>query len=363
MPDTRVAIYEAAKKGPKEVAGMPSIEHEPLNTVLGRYNINVIDIRNESYKEKKGVWWIRTSQGLKILKKVSYSEETLWFIMDAVRYLTLNGVHIPRINLTLEGKEYTYTEGACYVLSDAIEGRNPRYSSPQELDMVADGLAKFHKASKGFDPSPESRPKYHLGRWIEDYSTQIEDLKALSEKYSLEHANDTVNSIILKEMPYFYERASRAIELLRGKEYAGWVREIRQTGSLCHQDFAAGNLIIAPPGDLYVLDTDSITIDIAARDIRKLLNKVMKKAGKWDAALASRIIKRYQAVNPLTPPQWEVVRLDLLFPHLFVGAVNKYYYKRDKEWSGEKYKQRIIEMAAFEKTSEPVLENFKSILP
>ena len=66
---------------------MPSIEHEPLDTVLGRYNINVIDIRNESYKEKKGVWRVKTSQGNKILKKVSYSEETLWFIMDAVRHL------------------------------------------------------------------------------------------------------------------------------------------------------------------------------------------------------------------------------------------------------------------------------------
>ena len=342
---------------------MPSIEHEPLDTVLSRYNIDVTGIRNESYKEKKGVWRIRTSQGLKILKKVSYSEETLWFIMDAVRYLSLNGVHIPRVNLTSEGKEYAYTEGACYILSDAIEGRNPRYSSPQELDMVACGLAAFHKASKGFIPSPEAKPKYHLGLWIEDYSSQVEDIKALSEKYSLEHADDAVNFIILKEMPHFCERASRAIELLRGKEYADWVSETRQTGCLCHQDFAAGNLIISPSGDLYVLDTDSITIDIAARDIRKLLNKVMKKAGKWDAALASRILERYQAVNPLTPPQWEVVRLDLMFPHLFVGAVNKYYYKRDKEWNNEKYKQRIIEMSAFEKTADPVLANFKSIMP
>ncbi|MGI6667896.1 MAG: CotS family spore coat protein [Acetivibrionales bacterium] len=342
---------------------MPSIEHEPLDTVLGRYNINVIDIRNESYKEKKGVWRVKTSQGNKILKKVSYSEETLWFIMDAVRHLCSNGVRIPGVSLTSEGKEYVYIGGACYILSDAIEGRNPRYSSPRELDMIAGGLANFHKASKGFIPSQESKPKYHLGLWIEDYTARVEEIKALSEKYSLAHADDTINSIILKEMPHFYERASRAIELLKGKEYEDWVNEARQTGCLCHQDFAAGNLILSPSGDLYVLDTDSITMDIAARDIRKLLNKVMKKAGKWDAALVSRILERYQAVNPLTPRQWEVVRLDLLFPHLFVGAVNKYYYKRDKEWNNEKYKQRIVEMAALEKTAEPVLENFKSIIP
>ncbi|MGE5613066.1 MAG: CotS family spore coat protein [Bacillota bacterium] len=339
------------------------MEHEPLDTVLGSYDINVIDIKNESYKEKKGVWRVKTSQGNKILKKVSYSEETLWFITDAIRHLSSNGVRIPKINLTSEGKEYVIIEGSCYILSDAIEGRNPRYSSSQELDMIARGLANFHKASKGFAPSPKAKPKYHLGLWVVDYSSQVEDIKALSEKYTLEHADDAVNAVILKEMPHFYERACKAVELLRGEEYAGWVNEARQTGCLCHQDFAAGNLIISPSGDLYVLDTDSITIDIAARDIRKLLNKVMKKAGKWDAALASSILGSYQAVNPLTPPQWEVVRLDLLFPHLFVGAVNKFYYKRDKEWNNEKYKQRIVEMAALEKTAEPVLERFNSIMP
>jgi spore coat-associated protein S len=104
-------------------------------------------------------------------------------------------------------------------------------------------------------------------------------------------------------------------------------------------------------------------VDIAARDIRKLLNKVMKKEGRWNIELAGSILRYYQAKSPLTPAQWEVVRLDLMFPHLFVGAVNKYYYQRDKEWSDEKYMKRIREMAEFEKTIGPVLDNFRSIIP
>jgi spore coat-associated protein S len=31
---------------------------------------------------------------------------------------------------------------------------------------------------------------------------------------------------------------------------------------------------------------------------------------------------------------------DIKFPHLFLGAMNKYYYRRDKEWSEEKYFRR-----------------------
>jgi len=35
-------------------------------------------------------------------------------------------------------------------------------------------------------------------------------------------------------------------------------------------------------------------------------------------------------------------KFDLMFPHLFLGAMNKFYYKRDKEWSFEKYLKRIM---------------------
>jgi len=49
-------------------------------------------------------------------------------------------------------------------------------------------------------------------------------------------------------------------------------------------------------------------------------------------------------------------------PSSVPGAMNKFYYKRDKEWSFEKYLKRINEMTALEKTITPVLENFDSIV-
>ena len=342
---------------------MSSAVNEPLDKVLGNYALTVLDIRNESYKDKKGVWWITTPEGMRILKKISNSEETLRFIMDAVHHLMNNGIHLPNVYKTLDDKDYVNIDGVCYVLTEAIEGRNPSYAAPNELILLVGELAKFHKASTGFHPSASTKPKYHLGLWIEDYSEQLEDINLFYENELLKKEHDTVNAAILKEFPFFYERARIAIEGLKGTEYNEWVCSSEIKGCLCHQDFAAGNLILTPSGILYVLDTDSLAVDIAARDIRKLLNKVMKKVGKWDADMTKRILGCYQQNNPLTPSQWQVVKLDLMFPHLFLGAVNKFYYRRDKTWSTEKYLQRIVEMASFEKTIEPVLENFESLLP
>jgi len=342
---------------------MPPETREPLEEVLKHYPLTVLDIRNESYKEKKGVWWVRTSSGMKILKKISNSEQTLKFTLDAVRHLRKNGVLLPEVNRTSDGNEYVNIEGTCFVLTDAVEGRNPSYSAPEEMAMIASGLADFHRASEGFRPSEGSKPKYHLGTWPEEYSERLEDMRAYYESLQAKSSHDAIESVILKEFPYYYERGKRAIEGLKGSDYLAWIQEAESKGSLCHQDFAAGNLLVTPRKELYVIDTDSITIDIAARDIRKLLNKVMKKSGKWNAEQTASILRHYQARNPLTPSQWEVVRLDLLYPHLFLGAVSKYFYKRDKEWTYEKYLKRIREMAAFERTAEPVLEDFSRITP
>lgn len=342
---------------------MPDITNEPLEAVLSNYPIKVTAIRNESYKEKKGVWWIQTDEGMRILKKISNSEETLRYILDAVRHLNKNGVRLPRVYSTTDGREYAVTGNSCYVMTQAIEGRNPSYYVKDELALIVKELAKFHQASKGFQPLAGTKPKNHLGLWVEDYQGQLEDIYSFYNKDLEKTDRAEINDTIVREFPYFKKRAQEAIDGLKGDGFSSWVAECQKAGCLCHQDFAAGNLIITPSGALYVLDTDSLTLDIPARDIRKLLNKIMRKAGQWDIELTKQILRYYQDINPLTPSQWEVVKLDLMYPHLFIGAVNKFYYKRDKEWSPEKYLKKIVETAAFEKTIEPVLNRFHTIIP
>lgn len=338
-----------------------SIDYEPLNEVLSNYDITVLETKNESYKDKKGVWWVYTPKGNKILKKVSNSEDTLKYIVSAVKHLTENGILLPKINKTKTGDHYVKIDKTCFILLDIVEGKNPSYNSLKELKEIVRGLAKFHKASAGFFPPTESKPKIHLGTWIEDYSEQIEDMNNFYNAEVSSKENSEIGRTIIKEFPYFYKMGKKSIEGLKGSEYAEWVDKAAKTGCLCHQDFAAGNLFLNG-SDLFIIDTDSITVDIPARDIRKLVNKIMKKNGKWDANLAKSIFEYYQQENPLTLSESEVIRLDLLFPHLFIGAMNKYYYKRDKEWTTEKYLKKIKEMAEIERSKVSILENFDSLV-
>lgn len=340
---------------------MENINAEPIDEVLRFYPIKVLSIKNNSYKGKKGVWWIETSNGLKVLKKISNSEDTFKFILSAINHLKSRGVNIPPINKTRDGSEYIKYNGVCFVLSDAVNGKAPDYNDPKDLIAIVEGLANFHKGSVGFKVSEDTKPKNHLGTWIEEYNYQIEDMYKFYRDELSKMQNNEIGKLIKSDFLYFYERAKRAIEGLKNGEYAAWVKKVQAAGGLCHQDFASGNLIMTN-SNFYILDTDSLTLEIPARDIRKLLNKIMKKRGKWDMNLVTKILSYYQARNPLTMDQWQVVKYDLMFPHLFLSAMNKYYYQRDKEWSIDSYTKKIKDMYSFEKTIDPLLENFNMII-
>ncbi len=48
---------------------------------------------------------------------------------------------------------------------------------------------------------------------------------------------------------------------------------------------------------------DSLTIDLPIRDMRKILNKVMKKRKKWALDVLNNMVRAYQWINPLTNEQ------------------------------------------------------------
>lgn len=341
---------------------MAGLEQEPINEVLANYNLNVLNVINECYKGKKGVWWVYTSAGEKVLKKVSNSEATLKFILAGVNYLIKKGIKIPNLEITKSGMDYVKRDKTCYVLSQGIKGSKLNGDTITDLETIMRELGKFHKASIGFTQPFDSKAKNHLGTWIEEYSYFLEDMKKFYLEEKLRRSSSLISKLIVQEFPYFYARGKKAIEGLKETEYKNWVIKINNTGGLCHQDFSSANLLQTPNG-LFVLDTDSLTIDLPARDIRKILNKTMKKTQNWNIEVVKKLLSFYNDENKILSSEWKVVMYDLMFPHLFLGAMDKYCYKRDETWSDEDYYNRLNEMVVFEKTITPLIQNFSTLIP
>lgn len=329
--------------------------NEPLDQVLAEYDVNVNKITLETYKEKKGVWWVDTCQGKKILKKMPMSRDRLLFILSAVEHLAANGVNLPKVIKTKKGALFVEIAGTTFVLSEAVRSKPPSYNVPSELAMIMLGMAGFHAASRGFQPPAEAKIRAHLGVWPKTYLEQITDLEDFREQASQNKANK-FDAAYLEECDYFINLAKETLIALINSPYKRLVEGAGQNINLCHQDFASGNLGLVSKDSIYVFDTDGITYDLAARDIRKICNKVMKKRGGWDLNLFKEMLKTYNEVNPLTPEENEVLFIDLRFPHLFYGIASKYYQSREKEWPELKFQQRLLTMVKTEKSKLAVLD-------
>jgi spore coat-associated protein S len=299
---------------------------------------------------------------MKILKKHPNSEPMLHFLLAAIAHLQNNGIDIPRVNETIDGSPYVSIGETCFILIDAVEGVNPDYRKPGELNAIVRELGRFHLASEGFFPPDDAKVRRHLGNWQQDFSDTVSRLKDFYQEEQNKAIHTEPGKIVLEVFPSFLQRMEAAIAGLDGPEYTAWVNKIDTGGGLCHQDFAAGNILLNAAGKVYILDTDSLTIDLPARDIRKLLNKVMKKNGKWEPALLESVARAYQQANPLTIDEWAVLKLDLTFPHLFTGIMDKYYRQREKDWTESKYLSRLKEMIAIERSLEEVLNNYDAII-
>jgi spore coat-associated protein S len=317
---------------------------DTIDAVLRNYPVTTFNVREETEKAKKAVWWVEASEGLMVLKKLPMGEERLLFLIAALEHLRKGGVRLAALVKAHDGKLYSVVDSTCYTLALAVKGRTPSYSSPKELAMMVRELARFHKASEGFKAPTGSKARSHLGTWPESYLREVGRLHPYLEEAGDSPFAQRVREVLERHM----EMAREALAGLDGGEYRAWVDQVTATGNLCHQDFAAGNLVLTPAGEICVLDTDSLTVDLPARDIRKILNKIMKKRGAWDLDLALELTRLYGEVNPLMPEHLKVLGLDLLFPHLFFGIATKYLEKREKEWSASKFLKKLESIVALE---------------
>jgi len=339
--------------------------YNQLKPVLDNYGINVRKITVETLKGKKAVWWVDTDRSKYILKKVPVSRDRLIFLLSAISHLRVNGVNIPAIRATRDNKLFMEHGGNIYILMEAVTCKAPSYTAANELSLIMQGMASFHRASRHYTPPPEAKTRAHLGEWEKSYTKMISDLEKY-KKLALLKKEKPFEQFYLANCDYFIKEGRVSLENLKKGPYSDWVAKVRREKNLCHQDFAAGNLGLTK-GKLYVFDIDSITFDLPARDLRKILNKVMKKRGQWDVTMAIQMLKSYHQINRLSADEYSVLFTDLRFPHLFHGISSKYFENRAEDWSDDKYLSRLREMAKVEKSKEVVLVKqdkiIQSILP
>ncbi|HET7658251.1 MAG TPA: CotS family spore coat protein, partial [Bacillales bacterium] len=97
---------------------------------------------------------------------------------------------------------------------------------------------------------------------------------------------------------------------------------------------------------------------LPTRDLRILLDKVMKKLSVWDFSLCSRMLRAYDEVHSLDQEEYRTLWTDLRFPHLFCSIGQNYFLREKKAWSDAKYLAVLQKVTAVETSKQESLANF-----
>ena len=337
----------------------PSLKNAHL--ALSAYPINSTMAKFRPLKKKtakKAVWEIRTNKGTYILKKVPLDKDRIQFMAHAIDYLRTNGVKTPQVIRTKTGEVFTNVHDEYYIVFEAVHGRSPDYKKKHDLKKIMEGIGHFHKGSSGFTSPIGYYPSFLLDERKSNYKKRYKRLLKLKKNRSESVSINEFDRLFLKNVDTFLNQCESSLSLFDSESYDTWAEIIHKNINLCHQDYAENNLLITPDSDLYVFDMDSLTVDLPIRDIRKILNKVMRKEAEWNLDIMLRMLKDYQRVNPLSKEQYEILGAELMFPHLFYDQATTYYYKRQNNWSEEKHVMKLKNVISTEMSKDKVLPAF-----
>lgn len=329
---------------------------------LSKYNLDIklfnsYDFLVTDVIPLRKVFILLTDKGNKILKKIDYAKEDLYFIVYGIDYLTNNGfdriINFYRNNM---GHITTVWKDSTYVVMDLIEGRECEYNNPLDINIAVRSLAEMHEASRDIGFSKDCS-RFKGFKLINSYKEKLQDLENM-KTMALSYKNkNEFHEIFLTHVDYFLERMKKSIEVLEKSPYMELCK-VKNNFILCHHDLAYHNILIKDNKG-YFIDFDYSIIDLRVHDICNFINKTTKNSC-YDFNMLNQIIKEYNSISPISKEEYEVLHGMLLFPEGFYSISRDYFYRK-KLWKFNSYLYKIQKKVQDIEERQDMVETFNKI--
>ncbi|MEH7380581.1 CotS family spore coat protein [Bacillus sp. JJ1533] len=334
-------------------------EEHFLHSILTLYPFEVKKVKMISSRSGRTIWEVETDHGIKLLKQAHMDPRRMLFIAEAHSHLLEKGLPIANIHKTKKGGLCIAANGYSFVLYDKVEGKEMIYYDKEQLINIMEFIGKFHHFSKGYSPNDEAKKRSRIGKWHKLFRWKLQELEG-NKQIALNYPNDPFSVLFLENVDKMLERGNEALQNLDNSSYKRWAEQMNTEGVFCQQDFTLARLIQVDQL-AFMKELHSITYDLPTRDIRILLNKVMKKLALWDEDLCIELLRAYDSINPLSKEQYKILWDDIAFPYLFCSIAHKYYLAQKRSWSDQKYIWALQNIISVENSKEKFLKNFDEI--
>lgn len=317
------------------------------------------NIKIESLKPNKGVYFLKTNQGDKCLKKINYGIQKLLFVYSAKEHLINNGFsRVDKYCLNIEGNPYAIVNEDIYTLSDWIEGRECDFHNKEDLINASKNLAYMHLASIGYEPPENSKLKTDLGRWHHLMEKRIKSFDKMRDMARKSSKKSDFDFNYIKNMDFFKDVGRRAMNILQESSYLELCRLAEEEKGFCHHDYTYNNIVIDNNNEINIIDFDYCKREIKTFDISNYMIKVLKR-NDWDFEFAKLIIDSYNSVFPLKEEEYKVLFAFLVFPQRFWRLCNRYYYN-EVTWSETTFNNKMEELIEEREKFMNLIDEFKA---
>lgn len=334
-------------------ANVSDREFKMIISTLAKYNIDL-----KKVTKSRSVYKIIDSEDKTYcLKKIKHGAGKARNGDVLVNILTENGfTNTSKYLRTQEGEISVKYDKFILYLTEWIDGEECNMSTLEEAVNCAALLANFHKAARNIDFS-KLKVKNNLKNLPKIFYRNLSNFERFDNLIQKKRIRNEFDVVYSRYIETFYSRGLTALNILNNSNYYLLSREASVSRTLCHDSFYYQN-IIKKDGNYYIIDLDSIIIDLQVSDLGKFIRRLMFKTSfQWNFDKAKYIIEAYNSVKPLSREELEVMLALIIFPHKFWKLGKKRYIKQ-KGWSEKKYMNKLFRLIRYNEAQQSFLEKY-----
>lgn len=328
-----------------------SEEKRIIKKVLTNYNFKYID-----FEKVRSAYKINTPDGSICLKKMKHGRRKVRNGQLLVKSLEeQNFCSCPQYLKSKRGKLFVSYKKYIFYATEWIDGRECNLSDIEEAKNCIQLLARFHIATSQINLD-KFKLKNNLKNWPKIFNENLQNF----EKYKYIIQNKKFKSKFdikyYENINTFYKRGLISLKVLNKSNYYK-MSKYNKNRLICHDSFYYQN-IIRKGNDFYLIDLDSIIIDLKINDIGKFIRRLMcKKNYTWDFEKAKILIEAYNKINPISKNELLIMLSLIIFPHRFWKLGKKRYIKH-KNWSEHKYEHKLEKTLLYDSFQDKFIEDY-----
>lgn len=319
------------------------------------YGLKIKDIRII-----KNVGRIETDCGVKCIKRAHISPSFFLFIYTAVNHLKEKGYEgvIP-YSTTIDGRICIPDDKHVYYMVDWIEARECRFKREEDLKKAIKAAAGLHKASVGYVPPKNAKPRVFYNKWVDKCDKKRVELLEFSNSIEEKEYMNDFDEIYARHLSHYWQQAKESTIMINESPYMEISEASERLGEFCHHDLANHNFLISEEEKVYLIDFDYCIMDTRLHDLTSLIIRNMRY-GVWDIGKAYFILNEYNRTYPINQKEIEVIKAFITFPQDF-WQIGLQYYAEKQPWTMEYFLMRLNRIVDDREIRDKFLQEFSKL--